>query len=134
MRLVLDTNVVIAAMNGEEGVRRRLEGVPADSVGLPLPVLAELHFGARRSSRSEENLAKIAGLRATFRVLLRSTRTAELYGRVRADLAARGFAKSDFDLLIACAALEASALLITRDAALLDGRIEGLRATDWRDG
>jgi predicted nucleic acid-binding protein len=50
---------------------------------------------------------------------------------VRADVERRGRAKSDFDLMIACTALEQGATLVTNDAALNDGAIEGLVVEDW---
>jgi len=43
----------------------------------------------------------------------------------------RGVVKSDFDLIIACTALEHGATLITSDAALLDGSIPELRSENW---
>jgi predicted nucleic acid-binding protein len=49
---------------------------------------------------------------------------------MRADLASRGIAKSDFDLLIASTAIEAGATLVTHDRALHDGSIAELRVED----
>lgn len=53
------------------------------------------------------------------------------YAVVRADIEARGRRKSDFDLMIACTALEHDAILVTNDAALKDGAIEALVVEDW---
>jgi predicted nucleic acid-binding protein len=53
------------------------------------------------------------------------------YAVVRADVERRGRRKSDFDLMIACTALEQGATLVTHDAALLDRAIEGLAVEDW---
>ena len=39
--------------------------------------------------------------------------------------------KSDFDLIIACTALELDAVLVTNDQALLDGSIGGLQSENW---
>ena len=39
--------------------------------------------------------------------------------------------KSDFDLVIACTALEHGATLVTNDRGLLDESIPGLRAENW---
>jgi len=55
----------------------------------------------------------------------------ERYGVVRAGLVARGIAKGDLDLLIACTALEYGATLVTNDAALKDGSIARLVVEDW---
>jgi predicted nucleic acid-binding protein len=43
----------------------------------------------------------------------------------------RGIVKSDFDLVIACTALDHGAILVTNDGSLLDGRIDGLRVENW---
>ncbi|MBN1608253.1 MAG: hypothetical protein JW940_16595 [Polyangiaceae bacterium] len=50
---------------------------------------------------------------------------------VRAQVEARGRAKSDFDLLIACCVLQQHATLVNNDAALKTGDIEGLDTEDW---
>ena len=56
---------------------------------------------------------------------------ARRYAVVRADVERRGRRKSDFDLMIACTALDQGATLVTHDAALNDGTIEGLVVEDW---
>jgi tRNA(fMet)-specific endonuclease VapC len=88
-------------------------------------------FGARRSARVAENVAHVQGLEAQFSVLPVTRPIVERYGVVRTELAARGLAKSDFDLLIACSALEHGATLVTNDRALKDGAIAGLVFEDW---
>jgi len=131
VRYVLDTNTVIAALNGVPSVTRRLASVSAGDVGLPVVVLAELLYGAHRSRRREENLVKIATLRQGVTVIPLTEGIAERYGVVRADLQSRGIAKSDFDLVIACSAIETNTVVITDDRALLDGSIAGLAAENW---
>jgi predicted nucleic acid-binding protein len=91
----------------------------------------KLLFGALRSRRREANLARIRDLQARVRTVPLTQATIERYADVRAALTSSGIAKSDFDLLIACTALEHGAVLITADRALLDGRISGLQAENW---
>lgn len=131
MRYVLDTNTVIAALNGVPTVTRRLAVVSVGDVALPVVVLAELLYGAHRSRRREENLAKIAALRRDVTIIPLTEAIAERYGAVRADLQSRGLVKSDFDLVIACSAIETQTVAITDDRALLDGSIPGLTAENW---
>jgi predicted nucleic acid-binding protein len=50
---------------------------------------------------------------------------------VRAEVEHRGRPKSDFDLMIACTAIEQEATLVTNDGALNDGTIDGLVVEDW---
>lgn len=53
------------------------------------------------------------------------------YAAVRAEIESIGRPKSDFDLMIACTALEQNATLVTHDAGLKDGVIAGLIVEDW---
>jgi predicted nucleic acid-binding protein len=73
----------------------------------------------------------VRGLETRFPVLPVTRPILERYGVVRADLATRGIAKGDFDLLIVCTALELGATLVTNDAALKDGSIGSLVVEDW---
>ena len=131
MKYILDANAAIAAMNDVGSVRARLAAVPGSEIGIPMVAVAELLFGAYKSRRREENLARIARLRQAIAILPLTDRVADLYGENRAALEAGGVVKSDFDLIIACTALEQEATLVTGDRGLLDDRIPGLRAENW---
>jgi len=131
VKYILDANAAIAAMNDVGSVRARLAAVPGSEIGIPMVAVAELLFGAYKSRRREENLARIARLRQAIAILPLTDRVADLYGENRAALEARGVVKSDFDLIIACTALEHEATLVTGDRGLLDDRIPGLRAENW---
>src|SRR2546425_374256 len=102
-------------MNGQARVLARASELPQQEAGIPLVVLAELLYGARRSHRVDENLAEIHRLRTVFPVLPFTEAIAERYGAVRTALAAQGRPKDDFDLVIACTALELDATLVTND-------------------
>ncbi len=131
MRYVLDANIVVAALNGVPAVRARLEGVPGSEVGIPVVAVAELTFGAYKSKRREANLARIGALRRSITVLPLTDGVVDLYGSTRAGLESRGIVKSDFDLIIACTALEQGATLVTNDGSLLDGKIDRLSVENW---
>jgi tRNA(fMet)-specific endonuclease VapC len=128
---VLDTNVVIAALNGDQRVLERLRSATLDEVLIPLLVIGELLYGAHRSSRRDANLARIRALREQFRVAAIDEALIERYAAVRAAVESKGRPKSDFDLLIATCALEHQAVLVTNDAALKAGDIDGLVVEDW---
>ena len=55
-RILLDTNIVIALMEGDESVLTHLEGIA--EVFVSAVVLGELFFGAAKSGRPVENIAK----------------------------------------------------------------------------
>ncbi len=131
MKYVLDTNAIIAALNRVAVVEQRLRVEPAAEIGIPIVVMAELLYGAQRSKRSAENLERVRRLPNSFQTLPVTEAVTERYGLLRAKLEARGLPKSDFDLVIACTALEHGAILVTNDGSLKDGSIEGLTVEDW---
>ena len=73
----------------------------------------------------------VGSVKRIIAILPVTERVVELYGERRAALEAKGVVKSDFDLIIACTALEQEATLVTSDGALLDDSIHGLRAENW---
>lgn len=131
MRFALDTNAVIAALNGIESVVGRLSRVPASDVGVPIVVLAELLYGAYRSRRREENSRKVESLQRRVSTLALCLPVADRYGSIRAKLAREGMVKTDFDLIIASTAIMANVILVTNDHALLHGTIPDLQAENW---
>ncbi|MBI5368907.1 MAG: PIN domain-containing protein [Planctomycetes bacterium] len=134
MKYALDTNVVIAALTGVPAVTDRRAAVAPEDVGIPVVVLAELLYGAYRSSCRGDNLGRIVALRQRVAVLPLTEQVAERYGATRAALQLRGVPKSDFDLIIACTALESGLTLVSNDGGPLDGVIDGLRVENWLQG
>jgi len=133
VRYVLDTNMVVRLLDGDERVLSHLVDVEPSDVGISLLVFAELLFGAEKSKRAEQNRARVNALTepGRFRMLHVGLVIVRRYAVVRAELERRGRSKSDFDLMIACTALEQGATLVTNDSALKDGSIEGLVVEDW---
>lgn len=60
-RLLLDTNIVIALLEGDEAVLSNLEGAPEEFI--PAIVVGELFFGAAKSGRPSENSAIVERIR-----------------------------------------------------------------------
>jgi tRNA(fMet)-specific endonuclease VapC len=56
-RFLLDTNIVIALLEGNETVLSNLDQAP--EVFIPAVALGELFFGAAKSGRPSENMAKV---------------------------------------------------------------------------
>lgn len=132
MKYVLDTNILVAALNGQRDVVARLDGIPPqDEAVLSAVVLGELRYGALTSARIAENLARIERLARGFTFAPIERAVAERFADVKAALRRRGIARSDADLLIAATALALDGVLVTNDGALLDGTITGLHAENW---
>lgn len=132
MRVVLDTNVVIGALNGVPAIRAALNSLdPADEVLLSAIVLAELRYGALCSAKRQENLTRVDEISALFEFAGITREVAIRFAEIKSELRARGIIKSDADLLIAATALANDAVLATADKALLGGDIPRLRTVDW---
>ncbi|WP_437293965.1 PIN domain-containing protein [Sorangium sp. So ce426] len=101
MKYALDTNTVVAALNGVPPVPARLAAVDAADILLPAPMIAELYFGARASLRVRENVARVDRLLTFFRLHPFDEAAARRFAEIKADLRKTGRAKSDFDLAIA---------------------------------
>ncbi|HJQ67457.1 MAG TPA: PIN domain-containing protein [Blastocatellia bacterium] len=78
-KFLLDSNIVIAIFAKEAVVQASLAN--ATEVFISSIVLGELYYGAYKSSRVQENVAKINEFAANNSILVCDTRTA--YGEIR---------------------------------------------------
>jgi len=112
--VLVDTNVVVAYFRGDKALQPRFAGLRP--VYLPWVVLGELHFGAQRAQRRQEQLAHIHDLLTYAVVLFADQETTEVYGQVKAELAQLGKPIPDNDIWIAATARQLDLPLVTRDA------------------
>jgi len=126
-RFLLDTNIIIALLEGEGGVQDRL--AESDEVFLSVIALGELYFGSGKSGRPETNLARIDDLARDNVVLGCDTDTARRYGTVKNTLRLKGRPIPENDIWIAAVALQQSLTLITRDAHF--NEVDGLTVEVW---
>ena len=89
MRYLLDANAVIALLSDTTSAiaRRTRRHAPRD-IGLPAIVLHELYYGAFKSQRVDQNVARVDALQ--FVVLEFDQDDARHAGEVRAHLASKG--------------------------------------------
>jgi tRNA(fMet)-specific endonuclease VapC len=64
VRYVVDTNIAIAMLAQRQPVVERLSSVAPEDLGLSVIVIAEMLFGARRSAKVSENVARVQRLEA----------------------------------------------------------------------
>jgi tRNA(fMet)-specific endonuclease VapC len=120
--LLLDTNAVIAQMNGDPAFRAV---VAAQLLNVPVPVFAEMFYGAEKSFRAAENLARVGQYAATALVLGTDLTTARIYGTIRQELQSKGRPIPINDIWIAAVARQYDLTLMTRDAHF--NNVPGLR-------
>jgi tRNA(fMet)-specific endonuclease VapC len=124
---LLDTNIVIAFFSGEPAVIDQF--AQADEILLSSIVLGELAFGARKSSRASENLARIEDLSQQVVVLNCDSDTARQYGIIKHALRLKGRPIPDNDIWIAAIARQYQLTLITRDAHFTE--VDDLLSETW---
>ncbi len=128
---LLDTNTCIRYLNGRApAVRQRLAATHRDDIAVCSPVKAELFYGAARSQDPLRSLQRQLAFLNQFVSLPFDDRAAEVYGRIRADLATRGTPIGANDLLIAAIALAHALTLVTHNTGEF-GRVAGLLLEDW---
>lgn len=126
---LFDINVIIAALREEESVTRRLAKLSSDSLFIPAIALGELYFGALKSARPVENLARFQQFAANSNVLSCNEATAHRYGSTRDALRRIGRPITENDLWISAIALQNGLTLISRDAHF--SHIVGLLTENW---
>ncbi len=128
---LLDTNTCIHFLNGSNAaVAKKMRSLSPSSIALCSIVKAELLYGARHSTRVEDNLRLLNGFFAPLSSLSFDDRCAEEYGIIRAQLATQGSIIGPNDLLIAAIARACDVTLVTHNTGEF-GRISGLRLIDW---
>jgi len=66
-KFLLDTNIIIALFTGDASIQKNL--ALASKVFIPVIVLGELYYGARKSGQMEKNLARIEEFEASGQYL-----------------------------------------------------------------
>lgn len=126
-KYLLDTNIVIAMFADEETIQEKRQ--KADKVFLPSPVVGELCYGARKSSRPMENLTRVNRLIQDFRVIPCNLETAQWFGIIKDRLRRKGTLIPDNDIWIAAIAMQRGLILVTRDAHF--DEVESLQTERW---
>jgi tRNA(fMet)-specific endonuclease VapC len=126
-KVLLDINIVIALFADEAFVKQQLAIV--NEIFIPSIVLGELYYGARKSTRVEQNIARIDEFAADNTVLLCDTTTAWQYGAIKAQLRAKGKPIPENDIWIAAIAEQYQLTLVTRDSHFQ--HIDGLVIEQW---
>jgi len=124
---LLDTNVLISFLKEEAETVGRVAA--AVSIVIPFVVLGELFYGARNSSRGDQNLARVELLASRFNVLFPDLSTIREYGRIRAELKAAGRPIPEADLWIAALSLQHQLALVSRDDHFRE--VSGIQLECW---
>jgi tRNA(fMet)-specific endonuclease VapC len=97
---VIDTNVIIRMLNNDEAAIDLLNTV--SGAFIPIIVVGELFYGAKKSARRRENMALFRKVIDSFDgILVIDEMVAESYGAIKFDVKKNGFTIPENDLWIA---------------------------------
>lgn len=126
-KFLLDTNIVIALFSGDTAVQDKVAS--ANEIIVPAIVLGELYFGARKSSRVQDNLDCINNFAASCAILSCDSRTAWEYGLIKNQLREKGHPIPENDIWIAALARQYKLILVTRDKHF--DEVEDIELQNW---
>ncbi len=126
-KFLLDTNIVIAFLTGDEFVIQRPDS--NDQLYVSCIVIGELLYGAFNSTQIDENVDRVDEfIRDTVSVPCDND-TARVYGEIKTSLRRRGRPIPDNDIWVAATAKQHSLSLVTRDEHF--GHVENLKLVRW---
>ena len=130
MRYLLDANAIIALLNDTTSpIARRVRRHAPRDFGVSAVVIHELYYGAFKSQRVEQNVARVDALQ--FSVLEFDEEDARQAAQIRAHLASKGTPIGPYDVLIAGQARARELTLVTHNTTEFQ-RVPGLKVEDWK--
>lgn len=128
-RYLLDTSICVFLFRGKFGINEKLNKYDSSQIFISDVTLAELKYGAYRSSEPEYNLLLIERLISKVSVVPFSA-SIDIFARTKDLLRRKGITIEDFDLLIASSALAYNLILIT-DNIKHFSHVENLELENW---
>ena len=131
MKVMLDTNICIYVIKQKpRSVLERFVAFPVGDLGISVITLAELEYGASKSSEPDRNREALEQFVSPLEIAVLDRLATSVYGRIRALLEKRGRPIGSMDLLIAAHALSLNVRLVTNNMREFK-RVPGLRVENW---
>ncbi len=132
LRYMLDTDICIYTINNRPPHLRDTFNRHNEHLSLSAVSLAELQYGAEKSSMAERNLAVVERFATRVEVLAFDQKAATQSGQIRAELAKAGTPIGPYDVMIAGHARSEGLILVTNNVREFS-RVDGLRLEKWVD-
>ena len=131
MSYLLDTNICIYYLKGTyPALRDKMLSVHPSDIKIPAVVKAELLYGAEKSVKRDENMAKAYAFLMPFEIAPFGDAASVYYSSIRASLEKEGKPIGPNDLFIAAIAQAEKAVLVTNNIKEHQ-RISGIRLENW---
>jgi tRNA(fMet)-specific endonuclease VapC len=127
---LLDSDILIHALRGHATVTERLREHRDAPKALSVLTYGELLYGARKSQRVAEHLAKVYRIAELFPLIPVTRAIVEGFAELQATLESKGESLDHVDLMIGVTALSLNYVLVTNNERHFR-RISGLRIENW---
>jgi tRNA(fMet)-specific endonuclease VapC len=126
----LDTNIISYHFKNQYSVSQNILSLEASDISTTQITLAELLYGAYKSSRVDLNLEIIHSFLPGLKIYSLDDKSSEVYGKQKARMIKLGMVVDDMDLLIASICIANDLTLVTHNLKHFQ-RIKGLKVEDW---
>jgi tRNA(fMet)-specific endonuclease VapC len=126
---LLDTNVVVAFLNGDNLILKNIKD-EINRIALSSLVVAELDYGAKVSQRAKENLERLYRFIDVVQVVPFDIECSKIFGTIKSKLRSIGKPTGEVDALIAATAMAYKGALATTNRKHFEN-IEGLKVEVW---
>ena len=127
---LLDTDTLIYFLKGDEVIIENFKANRNTPKAISVVTYGELIYGARKSERVTQNLAKVQRLAEIYPIIDVTKAVMDSFGEIKATLSVAGITVDDFDLLIGCTALTLNYAVVTNNEKHYK-KLPGLRVVNW---
>jgi tRNA(fMet)-specific endonuclease VapC len=127
--ILFDTDICIELLNGNKNIVRQRE-LSDSTIGISFISVAELFYGAEKSSNPNNNITLIEELLLSLEIIHTDMAILRRFGTIKAYLQKKGISLADADVLIAATTLDKCEKLITGNTRHFD-RVPGLAIENW---
>lgn len=127
---LLDTDILIYSLKSHKIVQQNLRRHLHDPIKISAVTLMELYYGAYKSQKIANNLARIKTIENTLEIIPVNRELVEIFGVLKSDLEKVGTPLDDFGLILASTAMSHNLTIVTNNVKHF-GRIDGLKMENW---
>ncbi len=130
MKYLLDTNICIYWLKGDENIERKALEVGLNNLFISFINLSELFYGAYKSQNVEDNLYSVRTIGEKLGFIESSEEVCDKFGDLKSFLEKKGKIIDDADLFIAACSIVNELTLVTNNEKHFR-RIKGLKIENW---
>lgn len=130
MKYLLDTDTLIYWLKGNKNIEEKALTSGLQHLGYSIISHAELYYGAYNSAQQDKNLQAIQLISQNLALISFNAESAQLFGKIKADLKQQGNIILDADIMIAAIALSNQLILVTNNQKHFV-RIPNLNIENW---